>query len=98
MDLVSLGLGLLSGGGGGLLGGKLTGSSMGKGGQILTGIIGGTGLAAVSQYIPGLSGLFASPAGGAGLNLSSILGGVASGGIGGTILTFIMGKVMGNKA
>ena len=95
MDLVSLGLGLASGGGGGLLGGKLTGSSMGKGGQILTGIVGGTGLAAAAQYIPGISGLFSGAADGASLNPKSLLSGVAAGGIGGTILTFIMGKVMG---
>lgn len=98
MDVVSLGLGLLSGGGGGLLGGKLTNSNMGKGGQILTGIVGGTGLAAVSQYIPGLAGMFADPTAGAGLNVSSILGGVVSGGVGGTILSFILSKVMGSKA
>ena len=53
MDIMSLGLGLLSGGGGGLLAGKLTNSSMGTVGRVLTGIVGGTGLAAVSQYIPG---------------------------------------------
>jgi len=85
MDLVSLGLGLLSGGGGGLLGGKLTNSTMGKGAQMLTGIVGGTGLAALAPMIPGLEGVFASPADGAGLNVSSILGGVVSGGIGGRL-------------
>lgn len=93
MDIVSLGLGLLSGGGGGLLGGKLTGSNLGKGGQILAGIVGGTGLAAITQAL-GIGGI-ADPTAGAGLNISSILSGVVSGGIGGTILTFILGKVMG---
>ena len=97
MDIVSLGLGLLSGGAGGLLGGKLTNSGMGKAGQVITGIVGGTGLAALAPMIPGLEGIFASPAAGAGLNVSSILGGVVSGGIGGTILSFILSKVMGNK-
>ena len=97
MDFVSLGLGLLSGGGGGLLGGKLTGSNMGKGGQVLAGIVGGTGLAALAPMIPGLDGIFASPTAGAGLNVSSILGGVVSGGVGGTALSFILSKVMGNK-
>ena len=97
MDIVSLGLGLLSGGGGGLLGGKLTNSSMGKAGQMLTGIVGGTGLAALAPMIPGLDGIFASPAAGASLNVSSILGGIVSGGVGGTLLSFILSKVMGNK-
>ena len=95
MDLVSLGIGLLSGGGGGLLGGKLTNSSMGKGGQILAGIVGGTGLAAITQAV-GIGGI-ADPTAGGSLNVMSILSGVVSGGIGGTILTFILGKVMGKK-
>jgi len=96
MDPISLGLGLLSGGGGGLLGGKLTNSSMGKVGQIITGIVGGTGLAAVSQML-GIGGI-ADPTAGASLTLPSILSGVISGGVGGTILSFILSKVMGNKA
>ena len=98
MDIVSLGLGLLSGGGGGLLAGKLMNSNMGTMGRALTGIVGGTGLAALAPMIPGLGGLFASPADGAGLSISSLLGGVVSGGVGGSILTFILGKVMGGKA
>lgn len=95
MDFVSLGLGLLSGGAGGLLGGKLTNSNMGKLGQVLTGIVGGTGLAALAPLIPGLEGIFADPTAGASLSVSSILGGVVSGGIGGTLLSFILSKVMG---
>jgi len=98
MDLVSLGLGLLSGGGGGILAGKAMNSNMGTMGRALTGIVGGTGLAALAPMIPGLEGVFASPADGAGLNVMSILGSVVSGGLGGGILTFILGKVMGGKA
>lgn len=97
MDLVSLGLGLLSGAAGGNVAGKMMNSNMGTMGRSITGILGGTGLAALAPMIPGLEGVFASPAAGAGLNLSSILGGVVSGGLGGTILTFILGKVMGGK-
>ena len=97
MDIVSLGLGLLSGGAGGLLGGKLTNSNMGTAGKVLTGIVGGTGLAALAPMIPGLDGIFASPADGASFTVSSILGGIVSGGVGGTILSFILSKVMGNK-
>jgi len=98
MDIVSLGLGLLSGGGGGLLAGKVMNSNMGTMGRVITGIVGGTGLAAIAPMIPGLGGIFASPADGAGLNIGSLLGGVVSGGVGGSILTFILGKVMGGKA
>ena len=98
MDIVSLGLGLLSGAGGGLAAGKVMNSGMGTAGRALTGIVGGTGLAALAPMIPGLEGVFASPAEGAGLNIGSLLGGVVSGGIGGSILTFILGKVMGGKA
>jgi len=96
-NLLPLALGLLSGGGGGLLAGKMMNSSMGTAGRALTGIVGGTGLAALAPMIPGLDGLFAAPTDGASMNPSSLLGGVVSGGVGGTILTFILGKVMGNK-
>lgn len=97
MDLVSLGLGLLSGAAGGNVAGKMMNSNMGTMGRSITGIVGGTGLAALAPMIPGLEGIFLSPAAGAGLNVSSILGSVVSGGLGGTILTFILGKVMGGK-
>ena len=97
MDIVSLALGLLSGGGGGLLAGKMMNSSMGTAGRALTGIVGGTGLAALAPMIPGLDGIFAAPTDGASMNVGSLLGGAVSGGVGGTILTFILGKVMGNK-
>ena len=44
MDIVSLALGLLSGGGGGLLAGKLMNSNMGTAARAITGIVGGVGL------------------------------------------------------
>jgi len=94
MDIIGLAIGLLSGAAGGNVAGKLLNSSMGTMGRSVTGILGGAGLADVSQYIPGISGLFADPTAGGGLNLSSILGGAVSGGIGGTLLTAILGKVM----
>lgn len=97
-SLLPLALGLLSGAAGGNIAGKVMNSSMGTMGRSITGIVGGTGLAALAPMIPGLDGLFASPAAGAGLNPMSLLGGAVSGGIGGTILTFILGKVMGGKA
>lgn len=97
MDIVSLGLGLLSGAAGGNVAGKVMNSGMGTMGRSITGIVGGTGLAALAPMIPGLEGVFAAPTAGAGMNVSSLLGGVVSGGVGGSILTFILGKVMGNK-
>ncbi|GGX67117.1 hypothetical protein GCM10011309_15960 [Litorimonas cladophorae] len=59
------------------------------------GVVGGTGLAALAPMIPGLEGVFASPADQAGLDIGSILGGIVSGGVGGGLLTAILGKVMG---
>lgn len=94
MDIIGLAIGLLSGAAGGNVAGKVMNSSMGTMGRSITGIIGGAGLATVAQYIPGLAGLFADPTAGGGLNLSSILGGALSGGVGGTVLTAILGKVM----
>ncbi len=61
MDPISLILGLVSGGGGGLVAGKLLNSNMGTMGRVLTGIVGGTGLAALAPMIPGLGGMFADP-------------------------------------
>jgi hypothetical protein len=98
MDLVSLGVGLLSGAAGGNVAGKAMNSGMGTMGRSLTGIVGGTGLAAIAPMIPGVAGLFGDPTAGAGLDIGSILASVASGGVGGGILTFILGKVMGGKA
>lgn len=94
MDLVGLAIGLLSGAAGGNVAGKLMNSSMGTLGRSITGILGGAGLSTVAQFIPGLEGLFADPTAGGGLNVSSLLSGAVSGGVGGTLLTAILGKVM----
>jgi len=93
MDIVSLALGLLSGGGGGLLAGKAMNSNMGTMGRALTGIVGGTGLSFLASQFLGVS--VADPTAGASLDVMSILRSVVSGGLGGRILTFILGKVMG---
>jgi len=96
MDIVSLALGLLSGGGGGLLAGKAMNSNMGTMGRALTGIVGGTGLSFLASHLLGVN--VADPTAGASLDVMSILRSVVSGGLGGGILTFILGKVMGGKA
>jgi len=93
MDIVGLAIGLLSGAAGGNVAGKLMNSNMGTMGRSLTGIAGGAGLSFISQYIPGIAGLFADPTAGAGLSISSILAGAASGGVGGGLLTAILGAV-----
>lgn len=91
MDIVSLGIGLLSGAAGGNVAGSVMKSNMGTMGRSLTGIVGGALLSFVGQYL-GFGA--ADPTAGAGLNIGSIVSNVASGGIGGGILTFILGKVM----
>ena len=91
MDIVSLGIGLLSGAAGGNVAGSVMKSNMGTMGRSLTGIVGGALLSFVGQYL-GFGA--ADPTAGAGLNIGSIVSNVASGGIGGAILTFILGKVM----
>ena len=53
MDIVSLALGLLSGGGGGLLAGKLMNSNMGTAARAITGIVGGVGLSWLSSIFLG---------------------------------------------
>jgi len=94
MDLVGLAVGLLSGAAGGNVAGKVMNSNMGTMGRSLTGIIGGTGLAALAPMIPGLEGVFTAPADG-GASVSGIIASLVSGGVGGGLLTAILGKVMG---
>jgi len=81
MDVLSLAIVLLSGTGGGLLVGKIMNSNIGTSGRAFTGMVGGIGLAILAPLILGL-------------NLNSILGGVIYGGVGGTILSFILGTTM----
>ena len=92
MDIVSLVIGLASGAAGGNVAGKVMNSGMGTLGRSLTGIVGGTGLAAVTQML-GIGGI-ADPTAGGGLDVMSIVSGLVSGGVGGGILTVILGKVM----
>jgi hypothetical protein len=87
-SLIPILIGLAGGAGGGILAGKLMNSSMGTMGRSLTGIIGGGGLAFLAPMIPGLAGVFGDPMAGAGL-ISSLI----SGGVGGGILTAILGKL-----
>ena len=105
MELMTLGLGLLSGGGGGLIAGKLMNSNIGTIGRAITGIAGGTGLLAASQYIPGLESLFSTAfagisseisnvLGSAGFDVTNLLGGAVSAGVGGTVLTFMLGGIL----
>lgn len=89
-------IGLATGALGGNIAGKAMNSNMGTMGRSITGILGGGGLAFLAPHIPGLGGLL----GGAGGSMDpmALIGSVASGGIGGGILTAILGKVMGGKA
>lgn len=91
---IGLIVGLLSGAAGGNVAGNLMKSNMGVLGRSLAGIVGGGGLAALAPMVPGLEGVFAAPAEATGLNVSSIVGSLASGGIGGGLVTAILGKVM----
>ncbi len=92
MDIVNLVIGLASGALGGNVAGKVMNSNMGTMGRSLTGIVGGAGFSAVAQML-GFG--VADPTAGAGLDVMSIISNVASGGVGGGILTAILGKVMG---
>ena len=69
---------------------------MGTAARAITGIVGGVGLSWLSSIF--LGGAVADSTAGASLDIGSIVSSVASGGIGGGILTFILGKVMGGKA
>ncbi|NNE58554.1 MAG: hypothetical protein HKN36_10630 [Hellea sp.] len=88
--------GLAAGALGGNVAGGLMKSGMGTLGRSLTGIVGGTGLAFLAPMIPGLDGMFAAPADAAegGMNAKAAVAGLVSGGVGGGLLTAILGKVM----
>ena len=91
MELI---IGLLSGAAGGNIAGKLLNSNMGIMGRSLTGIIGGGGLAYLIQMMGGGD---VAPAASGMANIMSIAKSVVGGGVGGGLLTIILGKVMGNK-
>ena len=91
MDIIGLLIGLGSGALGGNVAGKVMNSSMGTMGRSLTGIVGGAGLSLFGQML-GIG--VADPTAGGSLDVMSIVSNVVSGGIGGGILTFILGKVM----
>ncbi len=91
---------LLSGAAGGNIAGKLLKSGMGTMGRSVTGIVGGAGLGWVMQMMGGggasVAGV-AEVAANSGLDVMSILKNVVGGGVGGGILTAILGMVMGKK-
>lgn len=95
MDLIPTLFGLAAGAIGGNVAGGMMKSGMGTMGRSLTGIVGGTGLAALAPMIPGLGGMFTAPAD-AGFNAKGAVAGLLSGGVGGGVLTAILG--MFNKA
>jgi len=88
MDVVSIIIQLVSGAAGGNLAGKLIKSiDLGTLGNSIAGILGG----GLGGQILNAMGLFAGP--GASTDLASILGNIASGGVGGGVLMAIVGAI-----
>ena len=86
MDIVSLIISLLSGAvGGNVAGAALKDQSLGTLGNSLAGIIGGGAGSMILQALGMMS------AGGGGLDLGSVLGNIASGGVGGGLLMVVIG-------
>lgn len=97
MDIVNLLIGLVSGAAGGnVTGAAAPDKSLGTLGNSVTGIIGG----GLGSWLLAASGLLhqagtianAAQAGG-GVDLASILGNIGSGGVGGAVLTLIVGLI-----
>lgn len=97
-SLLPLILGLGSGALGGNIAGKVLKSGMGPLGRSLTGIVGGGGLASVLSMVGGGSAIDAAQAtASSGLDIASIGKSIVGGGVGGGILTAVLGMVMGKK-
>ena len=94
MDPVSLIIQLLSGAAGGNVAGSLLKNlSLGTLGNSLSGVVGGPiGSFILAKLIPGM-GAVSGAAGAGGLDIGSILGQIAGGGIGGGALMAIIGLV-----
>ena len=92
MNIVGLIISLLSGAVGGNIAGALfKNSNLGTAGNSIAGILGG----GLGGWILNMLGLLQ---GGAGVDLTSILGSVASGGVGGGILMAIVGFIKQSMA
>ncbi len=88
MEILTMILPYLTGGGGGLLAGKMSPNlSLGTVGNIIAGLLGG----GIGSQVLGMLGMGVGPE--TGMDLTSILGNVASGGIGGGGLMFVIGMV-----
>ncbi len=90
MDIVSLVIGLASGALGGNVAGGIMKSPMGTTGRSVTGIVGGAILSFVAQQM-GIGGL-GDPTAGA-MSVPAIVSSVLSGGVGGGVLTAILGML-----
>ena len=92
MDIVSLIISLLSGAvGGNVAGAALKDQSLGTLGNSIAGIVGGGAGSLILQAL-GVA------AGGGGLDLGTLLGNIASGGVGGGLVMVIIGIIKGALA
>ncbi len=89
--MLGLLIGLLSGAAGGNVAGGLMKSAHGVGGRSIIGIIGGFLFALIAGKL-GIAGI-ADPFAGGALNTSTIVGNLVSGGVGGGLLTAILGMI-----
>ena len=91
MDMVSLIIGLIGGAvGGNVAGAALKDQSLGTLGNSLAGILGGGVGSMILQSLGAASG--------GGLDIGSLLGNIASGGVGGAIVMFVISLIKGRMA
>jgi len=88
--LIDLVIQLLSGAAGGnVLGSLLNKYSLGKTGNSVAGAIGGVGLGQLLPMLTGLGGTLAA----SGIDVGSIVSSIAGGGVGGAVLTLLVGLI-----
>ncbi len=85
-------VGLISGALGGNVAGKVMKSNYGVGGRSIIGVVGGLLLSIVAGKL-GIAGIADPFSGEGGLNTATIIGNLVSGGLGGGILTAILGML-----
>ncbi len=94
MDIVSLIIQIISG----VVGGNVAGMSKQGMGPALNSVVGGVGGVVLGQILAAITGEPTAATAGGALDLPAIISSIAGGGIGGAVLTFVVGLIKSKLA